>query len=279
MTQILTSLHGRNAGLAAEPTIGAAKGKRQLITSGGLISGVHGNQFISPSPSVVSFFDDFLGDVIPDQIGIVEGTDSATSVGAVLAGGIGGVLRFTTGDAGTGLAADMIQAAMELQWQAANGGLSFQTRLKLSAITTCYVFVGFTDLVTLEAPIESAASADTLTSNATDAVGFMFDTRMDTDKWWLVGVATDVDATHQNTTYAPVADDYATFRVDISSAGLATFFYNGNQVGTPMTAAVTAAADLTPTIAVSKTSVAASMTMDVDYWHASMIRAADGDAT
>jgi hypothetical protein len=154
-----------------------------------------------------------------------------------------------------------------------------QARLKLSAITTCYVFVGFTDLAaSLEAPIESAASADTLTSNATNAVGFMFDTRMATDNWWLVGVKADTDATHQNTGLAPVADDYATLRVEVATDGTATFFYNGVQVGTAMANAITAATDLTPTINVSKTSVAASMTADVDYVHVSMSRAADGDA-
>lgn len=58
----------------------------------------------------------------------------------------------------------------------------------------------------------------------------------------------------------------------VSTAGVATFYYNGAQVGTAMTGAVTAAADLTPTIAVSKTATAASMTMDNDYIAVSMLR-------
>ena len=270
MSRILSSL---DSNLVGRDSAG------KLISRGGFRSGDHGNQIDYPGPRRVSFFDDFLGDVIADQWNAVEGTDSATSDAAILAGGIGGVLRLTTGDAGTGLAADMEQITQALQWQASNGDLVFQTRLKLSAITTCYAFIGFTDVVTLEAPIESAASANTLTSNATSAVGFMFDTRMTADTWWLVGVAADVDATAQNTTYAPVADDYATFRIEVTSAGVATFYYNGVQVGTAMSGAVTAATDLTPTIAVSKTSVAASMTMDIDYVHVAMDRAADGDAT
>jgi hypothetical protein len=263
MSRILTSLHGRMLGLDSDG---------RLVCPGGFRSGENGTQIDLPSARTVSFFDDFLGDVILDQWNYVEGTDSATSAAAILAGGIGGVLQITTGDAGTGLAADMAQLTQALQWQASNGGLVFETRLKLSAITTCYAFLGFTDLVTLEAPIESAASANTITTNATDAVGFFFDTRMTADTWWLAGVATDVDATHQNTGFAPVADTYATFRVEVSAAGVATFFYNGNQVGTAMTGALTAAADLTPTIAVSKTSVAASMTMDIDYVHVAMLR-------
>lgn len=278
MARILTSLHGRKAGLSAEGSNGAQKGKGLLISEGGFAAGNHGNQFLLNSPSTVAVTDDFIGDAVNVQWNVVEGTDSATSADSVLAGGIGGVLRLTTGDAGTGLAADMIQVTQALQWQAANGDLCFQTRVKLSAITVCYVFLGFTDLVTLEAPIESAGSANTLTSNATDAVGFMFDTRMTDDNWWLVGVANNTDATHQDTGVAPVADDYETFRIEVNASGAATFFRNGLQVGTAMTGAVTAATDLTPTIAVSKTATAASMTLDVDYIHVSMSRAVDGGA-
>lgn len=279
MAQILTSIHGRKAGLTAEGANGAHKGKARFMAPGGFVAGEHGNQFDIASPSKIVMFDDFVGDVIADQWDAQEGTDSATSASAILAGGIGGVLRITTGDAGTGLAADMVQITQALQWQASNGGLVFQTRLKLSAITTCYVFVGFTDLAaSLEAPIESAASANTLTSNATDAVGFMFDTRMSTDNWWLVGVAGNTDATAQNVGSAPVADDYETLRIEVSATGAATFFRNGLQVGTAMAGAVTAATDLTPTVNVSKTSVAASMTADFDYVHVAMNRAVDGDA-
>jgi hypothetical protein len=263
MSRILTSLHGRLIGLDSD-------GK--LVVPAGFVAGDHGSQILMPSPSVVSVFDVFIGDAMDARWNIVEGTDSATSAESILAGGIGGVLRLTTGDAGTGLAADMIQITQALQWQASNGGLVFQTRLKLSAITTCYAFLGFTDVTTLEAPIESAASVNTITTNATDAVGIFFDTRMSTDNWWAAGVATNTDATHQDLGSAPVADTYETFRIEVTAAGLATFYRNGIQVGSAMTAALTAAADLTPTIAVSKTSVAASMTMDIDYIHAAMLR-------
>lgn len=263
MSRIVTSLHGR---------LGGFDEFGRLIVPAGFVAGEHGSQIALPSVRTVSFFDDFLGDVIADQWNLVEGTDSATSDAAILAGGIGGVLRITTGDAGTGLAADMPQLTQALQWQASNGGLVFEARIKLSAITTCYAFLGFTDLVTLEAPIISAGSADTFTTNASDAVGFMFDTRMTTDTWWLTGVAADVDATMQNSGFAPVADTYEVLRVEVSATGVATFYRNGKQVGTAMTGALTAATDLTPTIAVGKTSVAASMTADLDYVHVAMNR-------
>lgn len=263
--QILKSLHGRQLGLGPDGEL--------IVPSGKLILGEHGKQASVGSSQKVIWRDDFLGDALDTRWNVVEGTDSATSDAAILAAGIGGILRITTGDAGTGLAADLIQLNLGiLQFQASNGGLAIEARFKLSAITTCYGFFGFTDVATLEAPIESAASANTLTTNATDAVGVMFDTRMSTDNWWLVGVASDVDATAQDSGYAPVAGTYEVWRVEVNASGKATFFRNGLQVGTQMSGALTAAADLTPTIGFAKTSVAASMTVDLDYIQVEMDR-------
>jgi len=263
MSRILTSLHGRLLGLNSDG---------ELICPNGFVSGDHGSQIHAPSPRKVVWFDDFLGDAVDARYSVVEGTDSATSADSILAGGIGGVLRLTTGDAGTGFAADLIQVNQALQWQASNGGLAIEARIKISQITEAYVFFGFTDVVTLEAPVISASSADTITTNASDAVGFMFDTNMSTDDIWLVGVAANTDATLQDSGYAFEADTYVTLRVEVSSAGVATFYRNGVQVGTAMSGAVTAATDLTPTLAVSKTATATSMTLDCDYLHVSMNR-------
>jgi hypothetical protein len=277
MVQPLTSIHGRDLGLAPEGKTGAHKGRRELISVGGFRAGAHGNQFSLPSPSRIVIHDDFLGDVLADQWNAIEtDTDGAQ---AVLAGGIGGVLRITSGnDDGNGVVLpDLSGVTSYLNWQAVNGGLEFQCRFKMSRITDAYAFIGFTDLVTVEAPIISAGSVDTLTSNATDAVGFMFDTNMTTDTFHLVGVATDVDATRQAISAAPVADDYATFRIEITAAGVATFYINGLQVGTSVAGAVTPAADLTPIIAVSNQDGTSALTAEVDYAYVAMNRAVDGD--
>jgi len=266
MTQILASIHGRRIGLDHE---------QKLVVPAGIVTGAHGSQIALPGPSDVVLFDDFTQGLNTSIWQAVEGTDSATSAAAILSGGIGGVLRMTTGDAGTGYAADAEQITQHaLMWQASNGNLAFETRIKLSAITTCYAFLGFTDTVaaSLEAPIISAGSANTLTTNASDAVGFMFDTRMTDDTWWLTGVKGDTDATAQNSGFAPVADTYETLRVEVTPEGDAIFFRNGRQVGTLMSNALTPATDLTPVFTVSKLSVTASMTMDVDYVYVGMKR-------
>lgn len=223
-----------------------------------------------------ALFEDFMGDVLDANWNYVEGTDASPTDAAVLAGGIGGVLRMSTGDAGTGLAADLAQLNSFLNWRAANGDLVFEARVKLSAITNVYMFLGFTDVITLEAPIESSASADLITTNATDAVGFMFDTRMATDTIWLTGVKNDVDATKQNSAVVPVAGDYSTYRVQLTSAGEALFFINGVQVGTTMSNAVSPAIALTPTLALGNTSGTSAKTADVDYVGVSMKRNRSG---
>jgi len=276
---ILTSIHGRKVGLTAEGSAGAQKGKAQLVSEGGFASGGKGNSIALPSPSTVSLFDDFLGDVLQDPWNPVEtDTDGAQ---AVLAGGIGGLLRITTGndDGNAVVLPDLSGVTSYLNWQASNGGLVMQTRIKVSRITLAYIFVGFTDLITIEAPIVASGTLDGITTDASDAVGFVFDTGFATDTWHLAGVAANTDATAQTLTAAPVADDFVTLRLEVSATGVATFFINGLQVGTAMTGAVTAATDLTPAVYASNTDGTSAVTLDIDYIHVAMARAVDGDAT
>jgi hypothetical protein len=251
-----------------------------LLTPRGVIVGTHGKQFTLPSPQHVVVTDDFIGPTLNSNIWSYVETDT-DGTGANLAGGIGGVLRLTTGndDGNAVVLPDLVGVTSALQWQASNGGLTFQTRIKISRITLAYIFVGFTDLVTVEAPVIASGTADGITTNASDAVGFMFDTGSTSDTWFLVGVAGNTDATKQVITSAPVADDYVTLRIEVTAAGAATFYINGSQVGSQMSGAVTAGTDLTPCVYASNTDGTSALTLDVDYIHVSMDRAADGDAT
>lgn len=269
MANILTSIHGKLVGL----TRANSAGRKPLMCPGGVLIGEHGKQRRLGSSDDVELFDDFLGDVLQDPWNAVEGTDT-DGAQAVLAGGIGGLLRLTSGndDANGTQATDASGVTSFLNWQASNGGLYMEARVKISRITDAYAFVGFTDVISAELPIISAGSANTLTSNATDGVGFMFDTNMTADTWWLTGVATDVDATAQNTGTAPVADTFVTLRIELSTAGVASFFMNGVQVGSAMSGAVTAAADLTPCCYVSNADGTNAVTMDIDYISVGMHR-------
>jgi hypothetical protein len=100
-------------------------------------------------------------------------------------------------------------------------------------------------------------------------VGFFFDTSMSTDNWWLAGVANDVDATHQNSTFAPVIDTYAVFRIEVGTDGSACFFYNGRIVGTKMASATRPTIALTPVIAGFNRTTSGNGSITVDYLNVS----------
>ena len=234
-----------------------------LTSKGDLVS--DGN-FINAAPAEqVVLFDDFLGDVIADQWSVVEGADTVTS-DALINAQRGGVLRLVTGDsptltyAGNGI---QITQGTFYNFRAAEGGLALEARVKLDDITTAGFFVGYTDVGTFEAPIESSVAANGITTNATDAVGFLFDTRMTNANFWCVGVANDVDATSVNSGLAPVAATYITLRFEVDTLGNATYFVNGAAVGR-VNSAVRPNILLTPTIAASSF-VAAIRNLDVDY--------------
>ncbi len=249
-----------------------------LVKSGLLGVGAEGGQIWTPSKQKVAFFEDFLGGGQAFSTTIIDGWRSrkgtTNAVDWTITEAVNGTVVGTIGDTTASMAVSGVQLDRGLDWKANQGNLVLEAKVKLSQITTITAFIGLTDQVAaLEMPIQSAASANTLTTNASDGCGFMFDTSMTDDKWWLVGVAANVDATHQNTTYAPVADTYETFRIELSTAGVATFYRNGVAVGTAMTGAVTATVALTPVIAGFNRTTSATPTITADYVHISADRA------
>ncbi len=222
----------------------------------------------------IKFHDDFFGDLIADQWTGAVGSDGQCVTPTVLAGQVGGAIRLTTGNDGGGtMALNGSQLSTEPVWKANTSGLAIEFRVKISAITDVAVFVGFTDQnASLEMPVNSAASADTITTNASDAVGIMFDTAMATDNWWLVGVDGDSDATHEDSAVAPVAGTFETWRIVFSSAGVATFFRNGVPIGSDMSDALNATAALTPVVATFARSTT-SRNIDVDFIRVQQLRA------
>ena len=105
-------------------------------------------------------------------------------------------------------------------------------------------------------------SGTTYTSNATDAVGILYDTAATSDTWRLVGVANNVDATHQDTGTAGDTG-FNHWKICVSAAGTARFFLNDVQVGTDMTGAITPGTLVSPTIcAVSRSTAARNVISD-----------------
>ena len=218
-----------------------------------------------PNTNVITLFDDFLGEEVDAyKWQSLIGTNATCQQAIVAQDQARGLLRLTTGaDAGGTMALNGCQLQSALNWSANQGGLVFEARVLMSAITDVVVFLGLTDQVSaLECPF--TLSGTTLTSNATDAVGVLFDTAATTDDWWLVGVAADVDATKQDAGVAPTASTMETWRIEISATGVATFYRNGSLIGSAMTGAVTASVVLTPVVAAFARG-AASRTIDADF--------------
>src|SRR5690606_17317945 len=152
-------------------------------------------------------FDDFSGTALNTALWTyAEGTDSQTAGNAIIAAGAH-ALRLTTGDVGSGFAADAAHIAFAALQFSADKGLLFRTRVRLSAITNVGVSFGFTDDVALEQVFEIGVD-DAITSNASDAVAVTFQTSADTAEWLAVGVKGDTDTPLLKAGYAPVASSW-----------------------------------------------------------------------
>lgn len=220
----------------------------------------------------VIMFDDFLAKAIDtNKWDLQKGSDGAT-VNFAANAQLNGVVRATTGaGAGASMAVNGVQIDSALNYQANKGALVFETKLKLSAITTIAVFVGLTNQVAaLQAPIIGAGGGDTFTANAADACGFIFDTTMTTAKWWAQGVKATVQGTAVNSTAAPVAATFDVIRLEVSATGTLTAYLNGTALAT-IANAVTITVPLSPVIT-AFTRAAGSATVDVDYIRVSQAR-------
>jgi len=211
----------------------------------------------------VRVLDHFDGDVISDQWSAAQGTDGQGAIAAVVAGEAGGWVRLTCGDT-TVVAESLSSLTRGLNWKANKGGLHFKTIVRpLTSVANVSYFVGFTDVLattTLEDPM--SLSGTTLTTTATDAVGFLFDTAADNDTWHCQGVKNGTDTALLNTGLAPAAATEQVLEIFLDTSGNATFLINGSVVGT-VAAAVTATVALTPVITVmARTTTVKSLDAD-----------------
>jgi hypothetical protein len=163
-----------------------------------------------------------------------------------------GVLVFTSGNAGTGFAADGSEAvggASDLVFTTAGGtNLIFDVSIRPGSLVSA-MFVGFTDNnASLEMPIE--APAGSLVTNATDAVGIIFDNGYGNARYRLVGVNNNVDETVQDSGILAVAGGAnIALRIEVNAAGDATFYRNGVAIGSTMTTALRTNISIYPVIA------------------------------
>src|SRR5690348_11539403 len=270
MSKILTSIHGREIGLDSQ---------RRLVNLQAMRAGENGSQRDYGGPNSVEIWNDFTGfgvaySTTPNG-GWISRKGTTNAVDWTETEAVSGTIVGKIGDTTASMAVSGVQLCRGLDWKANQGELAFETRIQTGIITNIAIFFGFTNQnAALQMPIQSAASADTFTNNAADAVGVMFDTSMATKNWWLTGVAGSTGATNQNTGVAPVAATYETWRIELDVNGNATFFRNGNQIGVQLASAVTKTVALTPVIAAFNrtTTNSASTIITADYIHVSATR-------
>lgn len=171
----------------------------------------------------VYLYDDFLGAVINPVFGGVTENSGSAAIVVAQDGGVAGLVTGTSSGNRSSLTTG-------LNHLVSNGSIVVQWRAKpVSSVADVAYFNGLTDTVSLEFPIE--ISGTTITSNATNAVGFMYDTAATTPTWRAVAVNGDADATpvviglNGATTQLPVAGVYEQFRIEVTPEGDATFFY------------------------------------------------------
>lgn len=210
----------------------------------------------------VVWSDDFLGDALADEYELTSGSD-AQAVDPAISAAVGGTVALASGNAGTGVAADASALALGLNWESDQGNLVLEARCKLDDITDVIVNIGFTDVMpgtTLEIPLEY--NTTTITSTASDAVAFVFDTGATTDNWHAIGVAGDTETSAINTGLAPTANTYQTFRVEVDSSERANFYIDGALVA-QLGSVLTGTDDITPVIIiVADTTDQATLTCD-----------------
>lgn len=216
-------------------------------------------------PGCVRSFDHFTGDVIADQWSAAVGSDPQCVIAAIVAASAKGELLLTAGDSNDINGISCLTRA--LNYAPANGPLIFEAKVKLASIASVACFIGLSDVLATTTKEETASlSGTTFTTAASDCVGFLFDTAATNDNWHILGVRGDTDVGGTNTGIAPVADTYQVLRIELTAAGVATFYIDGVSLGSLGTAAApvcTIATKLTESAYVNaRTTATKNMTFD-----------------
>lgn len=228
-----------------------------------------GLKWLVMSNNISSFelFDDFFSFTLVEADGtwIENSGGDAQAVDALTNIQEGGAIRITTGDADGTTANDGTQVIAAIPVQADSGGLFMEARVKcVTNVDTMSLFVGLTDVTTLEEPFTNAT--DTITSTASDACGFLYDTSATTDTWWCLAVDSDTDDTGNAASASlPVADTYQVLRLEVAPDGnTIKYFVDGVLVATRSVTGVSPSTNLYATVVACATTTT-TKSVDIDY--------------
>jgi len=212
-------------------------------------------------PSKVVAYDDFLGDTLDATWSGGSGADGSSPA---LNAQSGGVVRLATGGGTSGFGGNISSLTLGLNFQADKGEMLARARVQIDNKANSWIFVGFTDTLassSAEQPF-SLDGSNALTSTATDAAGFLYDST-GSDYWFVAGVAGDTDAGPTQLDQTPANGTWVELEVRVRSSGLAEFILDGSQVA-QLASAVTPGTALTPIVAASDDNTG-SRILDVDW--------------
>lgn len=278
MAEELKSIWGDQLGLSASDYLTGADNKQTGGNFLGVAVGNRGREFFIGSPiylggGLQNHFDDFYGAAIrADLWDVNKGSDGAAVNFATLLAQANGVVRGTSGaNASADMAGNGVQLCGGLNFLVSNGSITMEAGFKPAAITTGCIFVGWHDTTahTLQAPF--TISAGVVTANATNAVGFVFDTAATAATVKFVSVNAGGTAQIIDTGVAPSTTVFQRWRVSLQANGNATGYIAGSAV-TPLvagnnfniTAAVPTTAQMGTKIAYFRRAATAT-NFDVDF--------------
>ena len=266
------TLHGLRAFLTKD---------NYLVGRSGVATGGEGKPgIVLPGAyDTVALFEDFLGDLVPDEW-IVGSSDTGQTATGVLAtsavSATNGVYRMTSSASSTQTPAGGAQSInTPPNWKANQGRLRFGARLKIATLAGNNVFAGFTDTGGTELAVYDTGGG--IITPAADYAGWLkgggAGASGNSLTWRLVAGKAGVDqVATPSPTITPVANVYETLEVEVSQDGnTVTGYHNGKPV------AQITSAGLTPTVALAagvwrSNTEAAADAIDVDYLNASAAR-------
>ena len=209
--------------------------------------------------------DDFQGDTLH---GGYQSTASgaASAAAALVAGTLGGIVRLDTGTDDNGRS-DLSLGRHYTGEQAA----LMVARVKISAITSFKLEIGFTDVVS-GTDAGAVNNADTPTFNADDFCGLVFDTDYFTGSaaGRLMGVAATVAAAVTNTAFTPTAAAYFTVAIALQDTTMHVVIMNASHevlYRGQLALAITKTVLLTPWIFAQTRVITTGKTLDIDKLH------------
>lgn len=212
----------------------------------------------------VRLFEDFLEDTVNADIWVLGNTQGGTA--AAINTQVNGVVRLTVA-ANSGADGSQIYGG-HLIWEANDGGpLIMEARCKPETALTMELFVGFSDEIVNEQPMDYDGDSQTTTS--TNGAGFYYAGGGTTPTWRCGGVKAGSDSTHTaaSSVFNPVVSTYQTFRVVLGIDGSGSFYIDGNPIVENVKNCVTTSTALTPYVAIMDDEAAGNF--DVDYIYVS----------